>query len=49
MKEREKQRLIQCITCARDPETCGCTEANEDENGFCTEWEINEGQTIHDA
>ena len=49
MTEHEKQRLIQCITCARDPETCGCTEANEDENGFCTEWEINEGQTIHDA
>ena len=29
------ERLAQCIVCWRDPETCGCTEADEDDRGFC--------------
>ena len=29
------KRMKQCIDCARDPETCGCTDKDEDENGMC--------------
>lgn len=29
------KRLMQCLTCANDPETCGCDDSDEDENGMC--------------
>ncbi|MCR4689854.1 MAG: hypothetical protein K5739_00710 [Lachnospiraceae bacterium] len=25
----------QCSDCAMDPDTCGCTDADKDENGMC--------------
>lgn len=31
-------RLIQCIFCAKDPRTCNCTKADEDENGMCLKY-----------
>ena len=33
--ERNFRRLHQCLTCVHNPETCGCTEADEDANGMC--------------
>lgn len=33
--EQDLKRLIQCVICANDPETCGCTDDDEDEQGFC--------------
>ena len=38
MTDHDIERLIQCITCSCDLEKCGCTEADEDENGMCTKW-----------
>lgn len=29
------ERLAQCIVCWRDPDTCECTEKDEDERGLC--------------
>lgn len=31
-------RMMQCVWCKNDPETCGCTDDDEDENGFCRQW-----------
>ena len=31
----EAERIIECMCCGRDPETCGATEKDEDEDGFC--------------
>lgn len=35
LSQHDKNRLFQCVFCARDPETCGCTEKDEDYKGFC--------------
>lgn len=35
LSQHDKIRFIQCVFCARDPETCGCTEKDEDNKGFC--------------
>lgn len=32
-------RVMQCIECKNDPEYCGCTDDDEDEDGFCKKWE----------
>ena len=32
------ERLMECITCGRDPGHCGCTDDDEDENGLCKKW-----------
>ena len=32
-------RLMQCIECKNDPEYCGCTDDDEDDDGFCKKWE----------
>ena len=39
MSKQDQERLIQCIFCAKDPRTCNCTEADEDENGMCLKYE----------
>lgn len=31
-------RLEQCITCRRDPKTCGYTDEDEDSEGMCIYW-----------
>jgi len=31
-------RLMECIECGNDPDHCGCTEEDEDENGYCKRW-----------
>lgn len=36
--ERELKRIEQCIRCANDPQTCGCTETDEDENLMCKKY-----------
>ena len=35
MSPKDKERLLQCVFCQRDPANCGCDENNEDENGLC--------------
>ena len=35
LSENDKKRLMQCVKCMNNPETCNCTEADEDENGMC--------------
>jgi len=35
LSDRDKARLFQCIMCAEDPDTCNCSEKDEDENGLC--------------
>lgn len=32
------RRLKQCVTCGRNPETCGCDDADEDASGMCMKW-----------
>ena len=39
MSKQDQERLIQCIFCAKDPRTCNCTEADEDEYGMCLRYE----------
>ena len=39
MSRKDKERLLQCILCKHDPEDCGCTEADEDKDGFCVKAE----------
>lgn len=31
-------RVKQCINCEYHPADCGCTEDDEDENGFCKKY-----------
>lgn len=38
MTGRDIERLIQCITCKNDPETCGCDDKDEDSEGMCVCW-----------
>lgn len=38
LSKEDKERLLQCVLCANDPDTCGCTEADEDETGLCTKY-----------
>lgn len=38
LSPHDKIRLLQCVFCNKDPETCGCTERNEDEKGMCTKY-----------
>lgn len=35
MSEQDKVRLCQCICCKHNPYSCGCGEKDEDKNGFC--------------
>ncbi len=35
VRMNDLKRMKQCIGCMRDPENCGCTEKDEDENGMC--------------
>ena len=39
MSKQDQERLTQCIFCAKDPRTCNCTEADEDEYGMCLRYE----------
>ncbi len=39
IRRNDIKRLLQCFRCANDPEKCGCTEADEDENGMCKKYE----------
>jgi len=32
------ERLMECITCGRDPRLCDCTDEDEYENGSCKKW-----------
>ena len=31
-------QVNQCLNCINDPADCGCTEDDEDENGFCKKY-----------
>ena len=42
------RRLKQCVTCGRNPETCGCTESDEDANGMCMQWSERKEPNIHE-
>ncbi len=47
MSKQDQERLLQCIFCAKNPRTCNCTEADEDENGMCLRYEMGaEAQTL---
>ena len=35
ISKHDKIRLCQCALCKNDPSTCGATEENEDEEGYC--------------
>lgn len=35
---KDKRRLLQCIFCGNNPDTCGCTEKDEDAKGYCTKY-----------
>lgn len=39
MSQNDKRRLAQCVNCVKDPDTCGATEKEEDEKGFCKMYE----------
>ena len=36
---RNIARFVQCVECKNNPKECGCTEKDEDENGYCMQWE----------
>lgn len=38
MTEKDIDRLMQCITCERNPQTCGCKDEDEDSEGMCVCW-----------
>lgn len=38
LSARDKIRLLQCVFCKNNPETCGCSERNEDEKGMCKKY-----------
>lgn len=40
------RRLMECITCRSNPETCGCTETDENEKGHCQKYKCREGIVI---
>ena len=42
MTEHDIERLMQCVTCGRNPRDCGCDDSDEDEDGMCTKWERKE-------
>lgn len=42
MTEHDIKRLMQCVTCERNPRDCGCDDSDEDENGLCTKYERKE-------
>lgn len=42
------ERLMQCILCENDPERCGCTDADENEQGMCTKYKGRKGETRMD-
>ena len=44
MSKKDQARLTQCIFCSNDPRRCGCTEADETEDGFCKKY-IDRGLT----
>ena len=35
-------RLTECVLCANDPETCGCTDNDDDEQGHCKNYKERE-------
>ena len=32
------ERLMECVSCGRDPRLCDCTDEGEYENGSCKKW-----------
>lgn len=38
MNEHDIERMMQCVMCKSDPEKCGCSEKDEDENGMCKKY-----------
>lgn len=38
MTERDIKRLMQCVTCGKNPRDCGYDDSDEDENGMCIMW-----------
>lgn len=38
MTEHDIDRMMQCVTCVHNPETCGCDDADEDKSGMCMKW-----------
>lgn len=47
MSKQDRERLLQCIFCMKNPRTCNGTEADEDENGMCLKYERGaEAQTL---
>jgi hypothetical protein len=39
LSKNDQARLIQCLMCG-NAKNCNCTDADEDENGFCTKSDI---------
>ena len=35
MSQNDRMRLVQCMKCKKDPDICGASEKDEDENGLC--------------
>ena len=35
LSDHDKDRLMQCIKCENNPETCNCTDSDEDSDGMC--------------
>ena len=38
MNEHDIDRMMQCVTCGRNPETCECDDTDEDKYGMCMKW-----------
>lgn len=38
LSPKDTLRLLQCVMCSEDSLKCGCTERDEDENGFCNKY-----------
>lgn len=38
VRMNDLKRLKQCVACDRNPETCGCSEADEDKDGMCQKY-----------
>lgn len=42
LSPNDKIRLLQCVFCNRDPDTCGCTEKDENDKGMCKKYSCRE-------
>ena len=38
LSQKDKARLLQCVFCKHNPDTCGKSEADEDADGMCKDY-----------